>query len=58
MTDSAAARAELLDVIAKNPGGHKDAKVVEEFKAKLQAYAVMDGVDSSTDVLFAIGSSV
>ncbi len=58
MTDSAAARAELLDIIAKNPGGHKDAKVVEEFKAKLQAYAVMDGVDSSTDVLFAIGSSV
>lgn len=60
MTDSAAAaaaRTELLDLIGKNPGGHLDAQVVQEFTTKLQAYANMPGVDSS-DVLFAIGTSV
>lgn len=54
---ASAIRNELLDLIGKNPGGHVDAKIVNEFSAKLQAYANAPGVDTS-DVIFAIGSSV
>jgi len=50
-------RTELLDLIGKNPGGHKDAKIVDEFTIKLKAYAEVPGVDNS-DVIFEIGSSV
>jgi hypothetical protein len=50
-------RTELLDLIGKNPGGHKQPKIVDEFTSKLRAYAEVPGVDNS-DVIFAIGSSV
>eukprot|EP00979_Chaetoceros_neogracilis_P005260 scaffold944_cov127-Chaetoceros_neogracile.AAC.2 len=50
-------RTELLDLIGKNPGGHKQPKIVDEFTSKLRAYAEVPGVDTS-DVIFAIGSSV
>jgi len=52
-----AIRNELLELIGKNPGGHVDAKIINEFSAKLQEYANSPGVDTS-DVIFAIGSSV
>jgi len=50
-------RDDLLGLIGKNPSGHKDGNVINEFSSKLKAYAETPGVDSS-DVLFAIGSSV
>jgi len=50
-------RNELLDLIGKNPGGHKDPKIVDEFASKLKTYSEDPDADSS-DVIFAIGSSV
>ena len=50
-------RKELLDLIGQNPGGHLDSDLRSNFADKLKSYAETDGVDS-TDVLFAIGSSV
>ena len=50
-------RSELLDLIRKNPGGHKDPKIVDEFASKLQLYSEDPEADSS-DIVFAIGSSV
>ena len=57
MSDAATLRTELLELIGKNPSGHTDPKIVDEFSSKLKAYADAPGVDSS-DVIFAIGSSV
>jgi Malate/L-lactate dehydrogenases len=58
MSDAVATlRNELIEIIGKNPNGHTDPKITEEFSSKLQAYADMPGVESS-DVIFAIGSSV
>mmetsp|Transcript_16768 Transcript_16768/g.31773 ORF Transcript_16768/g.31773 Transcript_16768/m.31773 type:complete len:457 (+) Transcript_16768:119-1489(+) len=57
MTDAATLRNELLEIIGKNPSGHTDPKVIEDFSSKLMAYAATPGVESS-DVIFAIGSSV
>jgi hypothetical protein len=58
MSDAAATlRNELLELIGKNPSGHTDPKIIEEFSSKLKAYADIPGVESS-DVIFAIGSSV
>jgi LDH2 family malate/lactate/ureidoglycolate dehydrogenase len=57
MTDAATLRNELLEIIGKNPSGHQDAKIVEEFSTKLKAYAQMPDVNTS-DVIFAIGSTV
>jgi len=50
-------RAELLGLIGKNPTGHLDGKIINEFSTKLKAYAETPGVDSS-DIIFAIGSSI
>lgn len=57
MSEAATLRIELLELIGKNPSGHTDPKIVNEFSSKLKAYADAPGVDSS-DVIFAIGSSV
>jgi len=57
MSDAAALRNDLLELIGKNPGGHLDPKISEEFSTKLQAYAKTPGVDTA-DVIFAIGKSV
>ena len=57
MSEAATLRIELLELIGKNPSGHTDPKIVDEFSSKLKAYADAPGVDSS-DVIFAIGSSV
>ncbi len=50
-------RDDLLRLIEKNPSGHQNGAVINEFSSKLKAFAEAPGVDSS-DVLFAIGSSV
>ena len=57
MADATALRNELLELIGKNPSGHLDAQIVQEFSTKLKAYAETPGVDTS-DVIFVIGSSV
>eukprot|EP00970_Alexandrium_tamarense_P007729 scaffold1477_cov188-Alexandrium_tamarense.AAC.20 len=50
-------RAELLELIGKNPEGHKDATVRSHFASKLEAYSQAEGADPS-DVIFAIGQTV
>jgi LDH2 family malate/lactate/ureidoglycolate dehydrogenase len=50
-------RSELLDIIGKNPGGHKDSAVRDAFASKLEEYANVEGADPN-DVVFAIGKSV
>jgi len=50
-------RTELLELIGKNPGGHLDSKIREEFSSKLLAYSNSPDVDTS-DVIFAIGKTV
>jgi L-2-hydroxycarboxylate dehydrogenase (NAD+) len=57
MPQSSELRTEILDLIGKNPGGHLDVAIREEFSNKLNEYAALPDVDKS-DVVFAIGSTV
>jgi hypothetical protein len=48
---------ELLEIIGKNPEGHKDAAIRDTFASKLEEYSNIEGADLN-DVIFAIGRSV
>lgn len=50
-------RSELLEIIGKNPEGHKDEAVRSAFATKLQEYSNAEGSDPN-DVIFAIGKTV
>lgn len=56
-TDATTIRSELLEIIGKNPEGHKDEAVRSTFATKLQEYSNAEGSDPN-DVIFAIGKTV
>ncbi|KAL3803661.1 hypothetical protein HJC23_003715 [Cyclotella cryptica] len=57
MSSAAEIRTQLLELIGRNPAGHKDAEVRSQFATKLEEYSNAEGCDPA-DVVFAIGQTV
>jgi hypothetical protein len=57
MSAAAEIRAQLVELLGKNPSAHKDLEIRSQFAAKLEEYSNAEGCDPS-DVVFAIGQTV